>query len=111
MLHSLSVRSGKIERGRDDGEVNRHKQAATMESEMAAETLSAMAAVTASATAAEMPNATVAETALGDCNGQWSRAADGSYSGNSNNGSKTAQPWQSDGVNNGVNNGISNQCR
>ena len=74
-----------------------------MESEMAAETLSAMAAVTASAT--------LAATALGDCNRQWSRAADGSYSGNSNNGSKTAQPWQSDGINNVINNGVSNRCR
>ncbi len=42
-------------RGRDDGEVNRHKQAAAMASERAAAMPSAMAAVTASAMAAAMP--------------------------------------------------------
>ena len=78
-----------------------------MASEMTAAMPSAMTAVTTSAKAVAMPLATVAAMALGDCNRQRSRAADGSYSVNSNNSSKTAQPWQSDGINNDINNGIS----
>ncbi len=82
-----------------------------MASEMTAAMPSAMTAVTASAKAVAMPLATVAAMALGDCNRQRSSAADGSYSSNSNNGNNTAQPWQSDSINNGINNGVSNCCR
>ncbi len=43
----------------------------------------------ASGMAAAMPSATAAAMAMGDGNRQWTRTADGSYSGNSSNGSNT----------------------
>ena len=69
---------------------------------MAAVKPSATAAAKPSAMAAAMPSETVAAMALSDCNREWSRAADGSYSGKSNNDSKTAQPQQSAGVCGGI---------